>query len=247
MDNEFNSIPLSEVVDPSAYRALAAAIELATLEENAEAFLTKVTSEDLNSTGDDVLLAAQMDIPSLPRARQILAQSNGLYYLVMETLEAHRKMGLSTLEIARLQVFSAMAARLVDRRTSTESRRLTTAHALADEIAAKSLGWEGERIGIVGIDHRGNRTLDQVLYMGTATNAYASPREIIREVLRRNVVTWVYWHYQPYREPAYDTALKHLVQELRLLGDVTGARLWDALLVGEANALSIRTHEGWAD
>ncbi len=247
MDNESRSIPLSEVVDPSAYRALAAAIELATLEETAEAFLTKVTSEDLNSVADDVLLAAQMDIPSLPRARQILAQSQGLYPLVMETLEAHRQMGLSTLEIARLQVFSALAARLVNRRTTTEPRRLTTAHALVDEIAAKSLGWQGERIGIVGIDHRGDRTLDQLIYQGTASNSYASPREIIREVLRRNVVTWVYWHFQPYPEPAYDTPLKHLVQELRLLGDVTGARLWDALLIAEKQALSVRTHEGWAD
>ena len=247
MDNEFNSIPLSEVVDPSAYRALAAAIELATLEESAEAYLTKVTSEDLHATGDDVLLAAQMDIPSIPRARQILAASNGLYPLVMESMEAHRQMGLSTTEIARLQVFSAMAARLVDRRTTTEPRRLTTANALVQEVSAKTLGVECERIGVVGIDHRGYRTLDQVLYMGTATNAYASPREIIREVLRRNVVTWVYWHFQPYPEPAYDTPLKHLVQELRLLGDVTGARLWDALLIAEKQALSVRTHEGWAD
>ena len=247
MDNESRSIPLSEVVDPAAYRALAAAIELATLEETAEAFLTKVTSEDLTCVADEVLLAAQMDIPSLPRARQILAQSNGLYPLIIESLEAHRQMGLSTLEIARLQVFSALAARLIKRRTTTESRRLTTAHALADEIAAKTLGCEGERIGVVGMDHRGNRTLDQVLYMGTATNAYVSPREIIREVLRRNVVTWVYWHSQPYAEPSYDTSLKRLVQELRLLGDVTGARMWDALIVGEANALSVRTHEGWAD
>lgn len=247
MEDEFRSIPLSEVVDPSAYRALAAAVELATLTEDAEAFLATVTSLDVISTGDDVLLAAQLDIPSLPRARHILAQSNGLYPLVTETLNTHRQLGLSPMEIARLQVFSAMAARLVDRRTSAESRRLTTAAALVDEIAAKTLGIQSERIGIVGVDHRGDRVLEKVLYQGTAVNAYASPREIIREVLQRNVVTWIYWHFQPYANPAYDATLKHLVQELRLLGDVTGARLWDALIIGEANALSVRAHEGWAD
>lgn len=220
-------IPLSDVVDPDQFRLEVASVELSALR-------------------DDQILAAQLDAPDLSRARQILARAGGLNPLTRMGLSDHRALDLSATESARLLVMQGLAARLIDRRT--ETRQFTTAQALGDEIAIRSLEFrEQETIGIIGTDHRGIRTLDRVMYIGTANSSFLHPREIIREALRMDVVAMVLWTWQPYPDPAYDESLKKLVHEIRMLGDVTGARLWDALIVGEMQAVSIRTLEQWVD
>lgn len=219
-------VELSEVVDSDAFRTLVASVEL-------------------DSLGDDQILAAQLDSPDLSRARHILAQAGGLNPLTRMGLADHRALDLSAMESARLLVMQGLAARLIDRRTRT--KRLTTAQELADEIATRSLGWEGEHVGVIGVDHRGIRTLDKVLFVGTANSTFMHPREITREALRLDVILMVLWIWQPYGYPAYDPSLKRLVHELRMLGDVTGAKLWDAMIIGESQALSIRIEEGWVE
>jgi|GEM_PF-6711958 len=219
-------VQLSEVVDSDAFRTLVASVEL-------------------DALGDDQILAAQLDAPDLSRARHILAEAGGLNPLTRMGLADHRALELSAMESARLLVMQGLAARLINRRK--ETRRLTTAQELADEIATRSLGWEGEHVGVIGVDHRGIRTIDRLMYIGTANSTFMHPREVIREALRMDVVLMVLWIWQPYAHPAYDDSMKRLVQELRMLGDVTGAKLWDAMIIGEDQAISIRTAEGWTD
>lgn len=226
MEPEFQSVPLSDVVDPDQFR-------------------TEVASVDLSALRDDQYLGAQLDSPDLSRARHILAQSGGLNPLSRMGLADHRALGLSATESARLLVLQGMASRLMQRRSQTQ--RLTTVHDLADEVAARSLGWEGEHIGVIGVDHRGIRTLDRVLYIGTANSTFMHPREVQREALRMDVVVMVLWVWQPYGVPTYDQSLMRIVQELRMLGDVTGAKLWDCVVIGESEAISIRTQESWAE
>lgn len=230
MENEFRPcVPLFEVVDPDVFR---------------DQFRDEIAAE-IDNLGDDWLLASQLDSPDLPRARNLLARSGGLNPLSRMGLADHRMLDLSATESARMLAIKTLASRLVERRM-TEIKSLTTAEALANEIVDRSLAWEGEHVGLVGVDHRGIRTLDRLLYVGTVNNSQISPREIMREALRMDAVTLVFWIWQPYPEPAYDASLKALIQELRMLGDVTGAKVWDALIVGESRALSIRTFEGWA-
>ena len=83
------------------------------------------------------------------------------------------------------------------------------------------------------------------MYIGTANSTLMHPREVIREALRMDVVLMVLWVWQPYAEPVYDLSLKRLLQELRMLGDVTGAKPWNAIVIGEDQVVSIRTEEGW--
>lgn len=220
-------VELSEVFDPEAFRCEVAAVELAYLR-------------------DDQILAAQLDRPDPDRARSILARTGGLAPLIWMGLADHRALDLSATESARLLVMPALLPRLVKPRSAPPA--FTTADAMVNEIADRSITFgDHETVGVVGADHRGRKTLDRTIYIGTAHTCFMNPNEIMREALRNDVVLMVMWFWQPAAQPTYDESMKRMVQELRVFGDVARIRLFDVLVVAESAALSIREFEGWVD
>jgi len=75
---------------------------------------------------------------------------------------------------------------------------------------------------------------------GTANSSFFHPREILREAALMDVVAMALGTWQPCRDPARDESFKRLPLESWMLGDVAGARLWDARIAGWVQTVSTK-------
>lgn len=171
------------------------------------------------------------DVCNLNLAREILAESDGLFGLVGVRAEALRRRGLGEAKAASILASLELARRLAENQVP-DREPMSRPHRVVRYLMLRYAIQDQEVMGVLYLDVRHRLLGEQEIFRGTLQRAAVEPRQILRPALHRGAAGIVLFHTHPSQNP--DPSLEDLsfTRRLNQACDALGVQLVDHLILG---------------
>lgn len=190
---------------------------------------------------DEQIVEAMLDLPSLPRAAEVMAVVGGFRALLGLGPAELVQVGLTEAEAARIAVLQEVQRRS----TRKPGEKICSPRAAGAYLIPKAHGLTEEVFGVIALNAKGEVLADRIIARGTATACMISPREFFREALRFGATSALAWHNHPSGDPTPSREDIALTKRLRLAGEALGVPLADHMVLGDGRWHGFRAAEGW--
>ncbi len=146
--------------------------------------------------------------------------------------------GIGEVKAVRLLVAAELSRRLSQERCERKLQ-FTSPQSIAEYYMERLRHEPQEHVLLVLLDNHLQRIGEEILSVGTATNAPVSPRDVFRLALRYRAVHIVLLHNHPSGDPTPSDADLALTNRIAMLGTELEVSLLDHLIIGDGQWISL--------